>query len=78
MSLIICQIGGCQLFPACLRVLLLFCFLFDRLENPVKDDLWVKIANEANMAGVQSSAGFYFLFNRLVQDMDDDFCDIIK
>ena len=54
------------------------CFLFDRLENPVKDNLWVDMANEANMASVKSSAGFYFLFDRLVQDMEDDFCEIIK
>ena len=35
----------------------LICFLFDRLENPVKDDLWVNMANEANMAGVKVQQG---------------------
>ena len=48
------------------------CFLFDRLENPVEDNLWVSMANEVNMASVMSSEKFHFLFDRLVQDMEDD------
>ena len=31
------------------------------------------MGNEANMASVMNSEEFYFLFDRLVQGMDDDF-----